>query len=106
MERGCALVLQRDLQYWGVDDMSMEPCCALKYFPELEVCQSEKDGDLDAKKRAMEQAEEEDFGNTKCGQWRAWVWSTIGRQYSSFIRFKYNCLVDFLNRYVTCEIGR
>ena len=23
-ERGCALVLQRDLQYWGVDDMSME----------------------------------------------------------------------------------
>ena len=85
MERGCALVLQRDLQYWGVDDMSMEPCCALKYFPELEVCQSEKDGDLDAKKRAMEQAEEEDFGNTKCGQWRAWVWSTIGRQYSIFI---------------------
>ena len=86
MERGCALVLQRDLQYWGVDDMSMEPCCALKYFPELEVCQSEKDGDLDAKKRAMEQAEEEDFGNTKFGQWRAWVWSTIGRQYSIFIK--------------------
>ena len=25
-ERGCALVLQRDLQYWGVDDMSMEVC--------------------------------------------------------------------------------
>ena len=77
-ERGCALVLQRDLQYWGVDDMSMEPCCALKYFPELDVCQSEKDGDLDAKKRAVEQAEEEDFGNTQCAQWRAWVWSTIG----------------------------
>ena len=51
-ERGCALVLQRDLLYWGLDDMSMEPCCALKYFPELDVCQSEKDGDLDAKKKA------------------------------------------------------
>ena len=31
-ERGCALVLQRDLQYWGVDDMSMEVgyCLRLK----------------------------------------------------------------------------
>ena len=44
-------MLQRDLLYWGLDDMSMEPCCALKYFPELDVCQSEKDGDLDAKKK-------------------------------------------------------
>ena len=32
--------------------MNMEPCCALKYFPELDVSQSEKDGDLDAKKKA------------------------------------------------------
>ena len=90
-------MLQRDLQYWGVDDMSMEPCCALKYFPELDVCQSEKDGDLDAKKRAMEQAEEEDFGNTKCGQWRAWVWSTIGRQYSILINeaLKYYFPINF-----------
>ena len=48
---GCALVLQKDLEYWGIDELMMEPCCALKYFPELEVCQSEKDGDLDAKKK-------------------------------------------------------
>ena len=58
--------------------MTMEPCCALKYFPQLDVCQREKDGDLDAKKKALQQAEEEDFGNTQCAQWRAWVWSTIG----------------------------
>ena len=77
------LFTQRDLQFWGVDDMSMEPCCALKYFPELDVCQSEKDGDLDAKKRAMEQAEEEDFGNSKAGKWRSWLWNTIEYPWTS-----------------------
>ena len=25
-EGGCALVLQQDLQYWDIDDMTMEPC--------------------------------------------------------------------------------
>ena len=36
-ERGCALVLQRDLEYWVIDDMTMEPCCSLKYFPTVEA---------------------------------------------------------------------
>ena len=48
---GCALVLQKvgwrvgepqDLEYWGVDELAMEPCCALKYYPQIDVCQSEK----------------------------------------------------------------
>ena len=34
---GCALVLQRDLEYWIIDELIMEPCCALKYFPQIEV---------------------------------------------------------------------
>ena len=35
-ESGCALVLQKDIMYWGVDELTMEPCCALKYYPEAE----------------------------------------------------------------------
>ena len=54
-EGGCALVLQKDLEYWIIgesramifttlqtDEMTMEPCCALKYYPAIDVCQSEK----------------------------------------------------------------
>ena len=37
-ESGCALVLQKDIMYWGVDELTMEPCCALKYYPEAEWC--------------------------------------------------------------------
>ena len=47
--KGCALVLQKDIEYRGVDDLTMEPCCALKYFSEVDVCQNEKDGDIAAK---------------------------------------------------------
>ena len=77
-------MLQRDLQYWGLDDIgSMEPCCALKYFPELDVCQSEKDDEVDAKMKALEQAEEEDFGASQWGQWRSLVWRTIEYPWTS-----------------------
>ena len=39
---GCALVLQKELEYWGIDELMMEPCCALKYYPEIEICVNEK----------------------------------------------------------------
>ena len=35
---GCALVLQKDMEYWGIDELLLEPCCALKYYPEIELC--------------------------------------------------------------------
>ena len=37
IESGCALVFQKDLEYWAVDEYSLEPCCALKYFPEVRL---------------------------------------------------------------------
>ena len=67
-EGGCALVLQKDLEYWSIDELTMEPCCALKYYPQIDVCQSEKDGDIAAKKLEMELANEEDFGSSCIGQ--------------------------------------
>ena len=35
IESGCALVFKKDLEYWAVDEYTLEPCCALKYFPEV-----------------------------------------------------------------------
>ena len=77
---GCALVFEKDLDYWNIDPYTLgsghkyflitfchfilEACCALKYFPEVDVRQNEKDMDLRAKIKAMETAEEEDFGSS------------------------------------------
>ena len=62
---------------------------------QVDVLQSEKDGDLKQKKKILEQvsqaldeteklffktifqAAEEDFGNTEWGRWRSWLWNTI-----------------------------
>ena len=31
------MALRRDFEYWGLDELLIEPCCALKYYPALEV---------------------------------------------------------------------
>ena len=30
------MALRRDFEYWGLDELLIEPCCALKYYPEIE----------------------------------------------------------------------
>ena len=83
--KGCALVQQKDIEYWGVDDLTMEPCCALKYFSEVDVCQNEKDGEIAAKIQETELAEDEDFGKSCLGQWRSWLWNTLEYPWTSWL---------------------
>ena len=80
---GCAMVLQADLKYWGVDEESMEACCALKHYPKVEICQSEKEGDIATKRMETELAEEEDFGMSKLGQARSYIWNTMEYPWTS-----------------------
>lgn len=35
--QNCALVTQEDLAFWGIDELAMEPCCALKSQMEKDV---------------------------------------------------------------------
>ena len=44
-------MLKHDFDYWGVDEMMLEPCCALKYYPEMEVCSKEQEGERRAKRK-------------------------------------------------------
>jgi len=80
---GCALVLQKDMEYWGIDELMMEPCCALKYYPEIETCVNEKQGDLKEKQREKELAEEENFGDSAFGQFRSWLWNVMEYPWTS-----------------------
>ena len=80
---GCALVLQKDLEYWGIDELMMEPCCALKYYPEIETCVNEKTGDLKEREREKELAEEENFGDHTMAQIRSWLWNVMEYPWTS-----------------------
>ena len=66
-----------------IDLLCPEPCCALKYFPEVDIRQNEKDMDLRAKVKAMETAEEEDFGSSSISEIRSWLWNTLEYPWTS-----------------------
>ena len=74
---GCPLVFQKELEYWMIDEDEMEPCCSIRYYEEIVVCQNEKEEDNDIKEKAIEQAKDEDFGQTKLGKLRYFIWTTL-----------------------------
>ena len=64
-----------DLEYWGIDELLLEPCCALKYYPEIEICQKEIERDEIAFKKTKEQKNLEEFGTTKIAKIRKYLWN-------------------------------
>lgn len=101
----CALVIQKNMEYWGIDELLMEPCCALKYYPEIDTCVNEKQvssltralilfikyyfillcfkGDLKQKKKEKDLAEEENFGNSTIGLLRTALWNIMEYPWTS-----------------------
>ena len=74
--------------------MTIEPCCALKYYPEIEqvgiagdpkktLQQSlkqavkEKKGEEESKAKEAARQADENFGNSKLGKFRTFVWNLM-----------------------------
>ncbi len=70
----CAVITRDDMAYWGIDDLLMEPCCAVKYYPEIEVCLSELEMEEDEKRKEDERQKLEDFGQSTVGKTRKYLW--------------------------------
>lgn len=70
--RACASVMRRDFEYWGLDELNLEACCALKYYPEIDVCriQKEKDKEEDAKMQQEAAEAVAVFGQGKVAKFR------------------------------------
>ena len=52
-----------------------EPCCALKYYPEIEICVKEQKGEQEAKRKEAQRLEDENFGNHLIGRIRTYLWN-------------------------------
>ena len=74
---GCPLVFKKELEYWMIDEDDMEPCCSVKYYQEVVVCQNEKEEDTEIQEKAVEQAKDEDFGESHLGKMRSFIWNTL-----------------------------
>jgi len=70
----CAILTRDDLNYWGIDELLIEPCCAVKYYPEMETCENELFMEEDETSKDAARAKEEDFGQTKLGRLRKTLW--------------------------------
>ena len=71
----CALVTKYDLEYWGIDELLLEPCCALRYYPEIELCVKEVEGEENSRRKTKERREAENFGTTRIGKIRKYLWN-------------------------------
>ena len=59
---GHLLIFSQDKRKYEMTRVLTVVC---RYYPQIDVCQSEKDGDIAAKKKELELAAEEDFGNSR-----------------------------------------
>ena len=64
-----------DLAYWAIDELALEPCCAVKFYPEIEICVKEVDMEETEKQREIEREQIEDFGQTFIGRSRKYLWN-------------------------------
>ena len=77
MKNGCSLVFQKELEYWMIDEDDMEPCCSMKYYEEVVACQTEKEEVNENAERVKEEAAEGNFGSSKLGKLRSFIWCTL-----------------------------
>ena len=64
------MVMRRDFLYWGLEELNLEDCCALKFYPQVEVCNTQKEGDIADKLKEEEEMKAEEFGDSKMAQIR------------------------------------
>lgn len=79
----CAVITRDDLAYWGIDELLIEPCCAVRYYPEIEICQNEIDMEEDEERKAMEREKLEDFGSSQLGKLRKTLWNLFEYPHTS-----------------------
>ena len=66
----CAMVMKREFNYWGLDEISLQPCCALKFYPEMVNCAAQTELDTLEKIKEEELIAGEKFGSSKLAQIR------------------------------------
>ena len=92
-ESSCPLTTEEEFEFWGLGEIFLQPCCALKYFPKT-VRYLETQGDnffivkhLSAhiekheeeveNEKNEERLQEEDFGDTLLGALRSYFWDML-----------------------------
>ena len=76
-QQSCPLVVQQDFEFWGLDEILLQPCCSLKYFPQIVSAKKEIEEEEKIQSLAREREVEEDFGNSCLGRCRSKLWDIM-----------------------------
>ena len=73
----CSMTFHTDLEYWGIDKLLLDACCAIRHYPEMEIRRRE----YEASKKNFDREERRrigaDFGDSSFARYRAMVWNSM-----------------------------
>lgn len=81
VEDVCALSFADDLDYWGVDELFIEPCCQYKYTERRDRVNDDIKRDAEALKQAL--VEDEHKGSGRITDARRRVWNFMEKPQTS-----------------------
>ena len=80
----CALSYLDDIEYWGFNELFLDPCCAIDYYVEKDACKKEQEGDMAAKRKVRQRITEENFGSSFIQKTRKTLWNLTEYPETSF----------------------
>ncbi|XP_024119179.2 potassium voltage-gated channel subfamily V member 1 [Oryzias melastigma] len=78
MEDLCEISFLQEIQYWGLDELCIPPCCRERYYRRKEQRES-----LDERRGLADDDQEEDFVGAACPALRQCLWDLLERPESS-----------------------
>ena len=74
---GLLAVIQQEFLFWGLEEVFMQPCCSLKYFPKTVSARREMEEERKEQNRNKRREREETFGDSGLGRVRMAVWDIL-----------------------------
>ena len=72
----CSMTFHTDLEYWGIDKLLLDACCAIRHYPEMETRKKEYETSKKHLEREERKRIENDFGSSMLGRIRGFLWKS------------------------------
>ena len=76
-DQACPLVTEEEFRFWLLEDLNLEPCCLLKYFPRTKEAHQQILEEIEENRRADRKNEEEKFGGGGLSRFRSRLWDVL-----------------------------
>ena len=70
----CAMRVKNMIEYWRLDELLLDPCCAMKYYNDVKTCVMEIEDHVDTTDKFKKTLEAEDFGQSLPCRIRKFLW--------------------------------